>query len=58
MFWRDNNIALKAVNSMEVRVRQAAVSQGILVEAEKNALTRINTLMADLGSSKPTVVFE
>ncbi|MEZ0324934.1 MAG: DUF4230 domain-containing protein [Fimbriimonas sp.] len=58
VFWRDNNLALKAVNSMEVRVRQAALTQGIVAEAEKNALKSVSALVADLGPSGPRIVFE
>ncbi len=58
VFWRDNNLALRAVNSMEVRVRQAAAEQGILSEAERNARKSVTTLLADVGTKSFTIVFE
>ncbi len=58
VFWRDNNLALRAVSSMETRVRHAAMSQGIISEAEKNARTSVDTLLGELTHSNLRIVFE
>jgi hypothetical protein len=54
LLWRDDNLALTAVGAMETRVRTAAVEQGILTEAEKNARKQLQTL---LTGSKAQIEF-
>lgn len=40
-FWRDDNIALKAVADAKSRMRDAAATQGIRDEAERNAKNQV-----------------
>ena len=47
VFWRDDNIALKAVRATEQTMMQAARKQGILEEAEKNAREQLVALVPE-----------
>lgn len=49
IFWRDDNIALKAVRSTEDRLAQAARQQGILREAETNARKQLVSLVPEVA---------
>jgi hypothetical protein len=45
MFWRDENLALDAVGDAKERMAGAAREQGILSEAEKNAVAQVRRLV-------------
>lgn len=45
VFWRDDNLGLNALADARARLSQAALQQGILREAERNAVTQIQKLV-------------
>ncbi|CAN5521171.1 hypothetical protein BH11ARM1_BH11ARM1_09230 [soil metagenome] len=44
LFWRDDNLALDAVRDAQIRLRVAAREQGIVAEAERNAVKQIHEI--------------
>jgi hypothetical protein len=52
-FWRDENLALNAVSDAKERMAGAAREQGILADAEKNAIEQVKRLAPQV-----TVVIE
>lgn len=49
MFWRDDNIALKAVRDAETRIKAASLQQNILETAANEASVRVKTFASDMG---------
>jgi hypothetical protein len=50
-FWYDRNLSLDAVRSLKLRIREAAVRQGIREEAEKNAEKQLKALVPEIETS-------
>ncbi len=54
-FWRDDNLALNAVDSAKERLIAAADSQKIRAEAERNAVSQVQNLLSTAGVANMTV---
>jgi len=52
LLWRDENLALAAIGDMKERIASAAREQGILADAERNAVEQVRRLVP------PTVAVE
>lgn len=48
LFWRDDNIALRAVRATEADMEKAALRQGILADAERNAQRQVMQLVPEI----------
>jgi len=57
LMWRDQNLALKAVDAAKERLMAAATAQGIRDQAEKEAAKRVGSLLTSSGVNV-TVAFE
>jgi hypothetical protein len=49
MFWRDDNLGLRAADRARERFKVAAVRQGILDRARQDALGTVEDLLKPLG---------
>jgi hypothetical protein len=50
MFWRDDNLSLKAVRAAEAQISEAAKRQGILDDAQQNARDQLTRLVPEVAN--------
>lgn len=58
MFWRDQNISVRAIEDAKQRFAETSIRQGILEEAKKNIRARVELLAKDLSQATVGVSFE
>jgi hypothetical protein len=57
ILWRDDNIAIDAITDAKVRMTRQARHDGIVREAEKNAISTLSGLFPDIAGHRISVVF-